>query len=151
MLQRTTLAAVALAAVTACASTGQVGDDSLPGCYYFEQDDVHRSLRLPWGVRLAPEALDGWPALQQRDGVRVATTLTTDGDADHPFGYWLPLASDSLEIGYPGGGGYTLRLAVEGQRLEGTARPVGDVRAPGQESLPAPSPVALTRALCPEE
>lgn len=142
-----------LAAATACASTAQAPAPGLAGCWYFERDDVARSLRLPWGVRLGEDSLAGWPALERHDGTRVAATLTPDGDADHPFGYWRPLGEDSVEIGYPGGGGYTLRVGVEDQRLEGTVRAVGDARGPGADDSPppVPQPVALMRALCPEE
>jgi hypothetical protein len=145
------LSVLALSALTACATTGQGPASGLTGCWYFERDDVARSLRLPWGLRVLPDPLEGWPALQQRDGVRVASTLTVDGDRDHPFGYWLPLGEDSVEIGYPGGGGYVLRLAAKDARMEGTVGPVGDVLMPGVDGPPDPSPVVLTRALCPEE
>lgn len=137
---------------SACVSTPDAPLDEVAGCYYFERDAAAESLRLPWGVRLLADSLTGWPAWAQRPEVRRAVTLVDyEESAAHPFGYWRPLGRDSLEVGYPGGGGLVLRLAVEPARLVGTARPVGDVlRPPGE--LPAPSvhPVALLHARCPE-
>lgn len=155
--RRTPLSALPLAALllaSACASTGSANaPERLAGCYYFLQDATAESLRLPWGVRLVDEPLDGWPALQQLEGVRLATTLTPEGDEDHPFGYWRPLEGDSVQIGYPAGGGLSLRLMPEPDlaHLEGIARPVGDVRPLDGDAAPGPTPVRLMRARCPEE
>jgi hypothetical protein len=122
------------------------------GCHYFVQDQAARDLQLPWGVRLHDDALTGWPAIQQRDGVRRATTLTGTGEVDFPFGYWIRTAQDSIELGYPGGGGLLLELAVADTTMRGTARAVGDATPP-----PAAAPaetrhdVELVRARCPDD
>lgn len=142
---------VAAACASGCASTDDAPPADLAGCFYFERDAAADQLRLPWGVRLLDQPLEGWPAIQQLDGVRVAATLTGEGDADHPFGYWRPLGEDSINIGYPAGGGLSLRLAVEPGRLTGTARPVGDalpLDGAGERPLRA---VSLMRARCPED
>jgi hypothetical protein len=133
--------------VTACVGNSQVANDSDPvGCWYFERDAAATALALPWGVRLTGDAVTGWPIAER--GARVAATLTPDGDAGHPFGYWLELPGDSLEIGYPAGGGITLRVAREAAALSGIARPVGDVITPGAPPR-SDHPVRLTRAACP--
>lgn len=143
----TFLAVGALAA--ACATAAQAGDPAaLVGCYYFDQDQVARDLQLPWGVRLTDRSLEGWPALQPLEHVRVASTLTGRDEADHPFGYWRPLAADSILVGYPAGGGLDLHLAPGGDGLVGTARPVGDA---GLDADRSPRPISLLHARCPEE
>lgn len=121
-------------------------------CHYFVEDGVARDLSLPWGIRLLDRPLEGWPALQQREGVRRATTLTGRDEVDHPFGYWIRTAPDSLEIGYPGGGGLLLELAIEHHAFRGHARAVGDALEP-PAALPAERayPVRLTWARCPDE
>lgn len=122
------------------------------GCHYFVQDDVASDLQLPWGVRLLDQPLQGWPAMEQRGAVMRATTLTGDDEVDSPFGYWIATAEDSLEIGYPAGGGLVLDLAVVNGTMAGHARPVGDaVRPPGIIPAPQRHPVQLTWARCPEE
>lgn len=133
----------------ACASAGQGSDSAVaPGCYYFEQDDVARQLQLPWGIRLLEGPLEGWPAVQQYEGARLATTLTGQDEADHPFGYWRPLDGDSILVGYPAGGGLSLRLVSDSGRMTGTARPVGDATLEAQR----PSyPLRLVHARCPED
>jgi hypothetical protein len=124
----------------------------LVGCHYFVQDDVARDLQLPWGVRLLDQPLQGWPALQQRPDIRRATTLTGHDEVDFPFGYWLVTASDSLEIGYPAGGGLLLELAITNGAFQGHARPVGDaVPIPGTITTPQPHPVRMVWARCPED
>jgi hypothetical protein len=150
--RKASILALALFAI-GCASMGEQSDLlPIPGCYYFVQDEAAGELHLPWGVRLTDEALDGWPAIQRRGDVNRAATLTDQGDVGFPFGYWILAGADSVEIGYPAGGGLLLDLAVENGALRGTARPVGDVLPP-----PGPVPervthsVALTRARCPEE
>jgi hypothetical protein len=150
---RALLAIPLLAYAGGCATTPGPAADALPGCYYFEQDAAAQALQLPWGVRLTADSLTGWPAIQQRPDVRRAVTLTgTDATATYPFGYWRPLAGDSVEIGYPAGGGLLLRLAIEADGLAGTARPVGDVVAqPGIVEDAALQRVRLTRARCPDE
>lgn len=133
----------------ACASTGQGADPGdLAGCYYFDQDDVARDLNLPWGVRLLDGPIQGWPALQQYEGARVASTLTGTDEADHPFGYWRPLAADSILVGYPAGGGLSLRLSTAGDGLSGIARALGDATL--ARDRPA-HPVRLVHARCPED
>lgn len=144
------LAALALVA-GACASTGQNADPAeLAGCYYFDQDDVARDLRLPWGFRLQGRSLsaEAWPAVGQLEGARVASTLNARAEADHPFGHWQPLAGDSILVGYPGGGGLSLRLAPVTDGLGGTAHPVGDATLARDRPAYA---VHLIRARCPED
>lgn len=140
-------AAIALAA---CASTGERQEGAVPGCYYFQQDPAAEELNLPWGVRLKEADLQGWPAMERRGGAREAATLTGRGEADHPFGYWMTTASDSVEIGYPAGGGFVLKLAVgEELDLRGVAIPVGDMVNPNDPSPREQHAVLLTRARCP--
>lgn len=149
------IAAIAASAlmIGAC---GGLPDRSDPrpivGCHYFVQDDVARDLQLPWGIRLLDRPLQGWPAMEQRGEVMRATTLTGHEEVDFPFGYWIATAQDSLEIGYPAGGGIVLELAVANGTMAGQARPVGDaVRPPGAMPAPRRHPVQLTWARCPEE
>ena len=142
-----------LAALTvgACASTPDSQAQELAGCWYFERSDVARALNLPWGVRLTGDTLEAWPIARQLEGVRHAATLTPEGDRDHPFGYWRRAAPDSVEIGYPGGGGLVLQLhQVEEQRMRGTAIPAGDVMVPGRPEPEPQAPVVLFLAQCPE-
>lgn len=151
----TTLTAALAAALFAAACAGrheQASPWPLVGCHYFVQDAAARALDLPWGVRLLDQPLEGWPALQQRPGVRRATTLTGQDEVDFPFGYWVRTAADSLEIGYPGGGGLRLELATGEGTFEGLARPVGDaVPPPGLRPTAGGHPVHLTWARCPDE
>jgi hypothetical protein len=123
------------------------------GCYYFERDATAERLNLPWGVQLLADSLQGWPVIQQRDGVRRAVTLVTLGETTNfPFGYWLPLAADSVEIGYPAGGGLLLELRAQPGRLTGVARALGDAMPPGAFDQPRPVEiVALTHARCPDQ
>ena len=67
------------------------------------RDAAATTLNLPWGVRLDSVELTGWPALDARGGGMRAATLTAEGAADHPFGYWMTIDGDSIEIGYPAG------------------------------------------------
>ena len=133
----------------ACVSTPAPRSERDPvGCWYFDRDDAAAALNLPWGIRLSSEPLTGWPLAEAHDSVRVAATLSPERELDHPFGYWMPLPGDSLEIGYPGGRGLVLELAEADSTLSGVARPVGDVITPG--AAPAPlRAVRLTRAQCP--
>ena len=142
--------AVSLALLgAACASAGQGSDSAVvPGCYYFEQDDTARQLQLPWGIRLLDRPLEGWPAVQQYEDARVATTLTGQDEVDHPFGYWRSLSGDSILVGYPAGGGLSLRLAADSGGMAGTARPVGDATLSTQRPTYA---LRLVHARCPEE
>ena len=148
---RITGTAVAVAAVfAACASTGERQQGVAPGCYYFQQDAVAEDLNLPWGVHLKEGDLQGWPALERRGGAREAATLTPRGEADHPFAYWIAPAADSVEIGYPAGGGFVLKLTVDDdQDLRGVAIPVGDMVNPNDPSPRERHPVTLTWARCP--
>jgi hypothetical protein len=148
---RATAGLTAVLVISACASTPDPAPDDLAGCYYFEPGEAAQSLRLPWGVRLLADTVDGWPALEQRAGVRQAMTLVAPGEeAGHPFGYWLPLDGDSVEIGYPAGGGLLLTLAVGPTHLAGTVTPVGDALPPGAaDPRPRSEPVSLLRARCP--
>ncbi len=130
----------------ACASTPDGSAQDLAGCYYFEQDATARELNLPWGVRLTAEPLTGWPPLEQEEDVRVAVTLIGEEEtADHPFGYWRPMADDSVRIGYPGTGGFVVDLVVGESELVGTATPVGDA---GLDDRPVHD-VRLMHARCP--
>lgn len=149
MTRPTASAAGLLLVAFACAHTPDRGDVREPiGCWYFDRNDAATALNLPWGIRLTGDSLTGWPAIDQRGGARVAATLTPDGDQGHPFGYWLETSGDSIEVGYPGGGGLVLRLAVSDTALTGIARPVGD--ALPLEPGPRPDrPVRLTPARCP--
>lgn len=146
---------VAAACTSACATSGGENGDApadLAGCYYFERNAAAGELGLPWGVRLLDRPLEGrWPAIQQLEGVRHATTLTAEGDADHPFGFWQPLPGDSVRIGYPAGGGVSLRLAAANERLTGTAQPVGDAMPLGGGAPPSERMIVLTHARCPED
>lgn len=148
--QRSALVA-AFGFALACVNTPAPAPEPLAGCYYFERDTVAERLRLPWGIRLQSDTLTGWPAIQQLAGVRRASTLVGPGEEQSfPFGYWRPLNADSLEIGYPAGGGLVLELAVASERLVGTARAVGDVLPPpGQTVEPPRDPVLLLYARCP--
>lgn len=143
-------ATVALA-TAACVSApaAEAADDPI-GCWYFDRDEAAAALNLPWGVRLSADLLTGWPRIEALGAPRVAATLSPEGEADHPFGYWLVLTSDSIEIGYPAGGGLVLRLAPGDMAMTGNARAVGDVLVPGAEPAPL-RPVRLTRAQCPAD
>jgi hypothetical protein len=147
------LAALVAAASGACARQPEHPDPRpLLGCHYFTQDQGARDLQLPWGVRLTDRALEGWPAIQQRHDVMQATTLTGTAETDHPFGYWIRTASDSIEIGYPGGGGLVLELALDSGAFHGVARAVGDALEPLAVSNGTPTrPVQLVRARCPDD
>jgi hypothetical protein len=148
------LAAMAAAPLVGPACAGQPQPPQprpLAGCYYFLRGEVAEQLNLPWGVRLLDRPLEGWPAIQQRGDVRRATTLTGVDEQNVPFGYWLRTAHDSIEVGYPGGGGLVLELSAADFGLQGRAREVGD-------ALPPPAarperrthPVELAWARCPE-
>jgi hypothetical protein len=144
-------AAAIIGLAPACATTPENGQADRTGCWYFERDADAEALRLPWGVRLLPDSLTGWPALERLPGVRRATTLARPGEeAGHPFGYWRSLGGDTVEIGYPAGGGLLLQLEGDTAHLTGTATPVGDAVAPGA-APPRVRPVTLTRARCPED
>lgn len=138
------------AALGACASTPEpLSAQDLEGCFYFDREQTgDGSLRLPWGVRLSPDSLEGWP-ITRRGNVRVASTLTVDGDTDYPFSYWRP-SGDSVMIGSAAGGGVLLELEVGETALEGTARSLGDARGLDARE-PEPAAVRLTRARCPED
>jgi hypothetical protein len=146
------LLAPATLALTCARPPEQPEPHALAGCHFFVQDDVAIELQLPWGVRLLDEPLQGWPAIQQRGHVHRATTLTGQDEEAFPFGYWIRTAHDSLEIGYPAGGGLLLELALENGAFRGTARPLGDaVPPPGIIPEPTAYPVQLTWARCPED
>jgi hypothetical protein len=155
---RTALVATAAAVAAAGALAACAGPPEQPeprpiiGCHYFVQDQTAQQLQLPWGVRLLDQPLEDWPAIQQRGDVRVATTLTGHSEENFPFGYWLRTAEDSVEMGYPGGGGMVLRLAMENGALRGTAHAAGDaLQPPAARPTPTAHPVALTWARCPEQ
>jgi hypothetical protein len=138
-------------AASGCVAHRNAGEPiALEGCHYFVQDDVAAALRLPWGVRLLDEPLEGWPAIQQREGVRRATTLTGEGDRRFPFGYWIRTSPDSVEIGYPAGGGLVLDLAMD-NGLSGVAREVGDALPMHGDRRARSHVVELIRARCPED
>jgi hypothetical protein len=144
------LAALVPATGACAASLARPDPNPLMGCHYFIRDADAEGLGLPWGIQLYDEPLEGWPALQQRGDVRRAATLTGDGREAFPFGYWLAPARDSLEIGYPAGGGLILRLVV-GDRVTGAATPVGDAIPYGEAQDRAPVAVRLIHAQCPED
>lgn len=148
----------AVLGTAACATTPEpIGTEALIGCWYFEQGSAPPGLRLPWGVRLAEGPLEGWPALQARGDVRVAETLTAAAPRDFPIGYWRTTAEgDSLEMGYPAGGGLLVSVAVprggeEAPALDGAVAPVGDAVEPGGRASSGSGPhrVRLTSARCP--
>jgi hypothetical protein len=144
-------------AVGGCATAHVAPADTLAGCWYFDRTAAAERLNLPWGVELRTDSVQGWPAIQQLTNVRRAVTLIDATRVeDFPFGYWRALRSDSVEIGYPAGGGLLLSLAVQppppalATALAGTARALGDARPPGQfDRPPEDDPVSLTRAMCP--
>ena len=130
--------------------------EALLGCWYFDQEAPGEQPSLPWGVRLSPDSLEGWPAVQALEGVRRAATLTPGGSRDFPFGYWRPSAAgDSLDLGHPGGGGLAVDLAIPARdasppELTGTVQAVGDVLQSGDSRLADQArPVRLTSARCP--
>lgn len=151
MMRRATTILAAAASLLACAprnAATQAGD--VAGCWYFERNAGADALNLPWGVRLTADALDeNWPAMNGRDA-RHAATLTTGGDADHPFAYWLASAADSIEVGHPGGRGLVLDLHVSDTSLAGSARAVGDALPLDGPAARSAQAVRLTRARCPE-
>ena len=144
-------ASVALcsALVASCASAPPAERDAA-GCYQFERNDGARALGLPWGFELDAAPLgQGWPLLTDREGVKRARTATSPtGRDDHPFGYWWESARDSVEVGYPGGGGITLRLARRGQDLLGQGTAAGDAAPVGGPAPRTPAPVVARRVLC---
>lgn len=130
-----------------CASTGDsVPSGELVGCYYFEQDAAAREMRLPWGFRLMDEPLAGWPRMAEQDAWAAETLVDEDTTRDSPFAHWQVLPGDSIRVGHPGGGGWSLTLAPTETGLAGTARPVGDAGL-GPRPL---RDVTLLRARCPE-
>ena len=151
---RITLLGVAAAAGLLCACAAAPGRGAArpaTGCYQFEWNEGARRLALPWGFVLEDRALEpGWPVQARAEDARQALTATSpNARADHPFGYWLRTPADSIEIGYPGGGGLVLRLAQSGQDLIGLARPVGDAVQPGEPFGLRPAlPVIARRVLC---
>lgn len=153
------LVLLALAAGGCVGSPPPGSVEALLGCWRFERDEVARELRLPWGVHLLDRPLEGWPAMEELEDTRAATSLTESAEArDYPFGYWrLVAAGDSVRLGYPGGGGLVADLGItptgsdpEGS-LDGTVRGVGDVApldAPVERDVRRT--VLLTRVGCPE-
>jgi hypothetical protein len=146
------LATPAALIAVGCASAQQADEAAAAGCYQFERDAAARALGLPWGIELHEAALPpGSPVLDRSPDARVAETATSPtARQDHPFGYWVRVAGDSLEIGYPGpGGAFVLRMARHGQDLIGLGRAVGDVVRPGDPAGPRPAlGVTARRVLC---
>ena len=143
------VAALACAAIAAACVTAPATTSSDPvGCWYFERDAAATALNLPWGIRLSGDDLTGHAGLAARGEPRVAVTLDPDAERDHPFGYWLPIAGDSLEVGYPAGGGIVLRVSRGDTSFSGTARELGDAMLPGAAPR-TPHAVRLIRAQCP--
>lgn len=133
--------------VGACASTPNGDAQDLAGCYYFEQDATSQRIGMPWGVQLTADSLTGWAPLDQQPDTYVAVTLLgPDRTRDIPFGYWQKRGADSLRIGYPSMGAWSLDLTVEEERLIGTAEEVGDAGLAERRSYP----VQLQRARCPD-
>lgn len=147
--------AVALAALlgplAGCATAGgaqAAPADAVVGCYQFQWTDDAAALGLPWGFELLAAPLEGWGNLP--DGREARTRTTEHVVRDHPFAYWRPVAADTIRVGHPGGGGFSLTLHPDGPDLVGTARSVGDAVAPGQDPGPrAARPVVAWRVLCP--
>ena len=147
-LSRPALAAAAIALAAACASTPPSGAQELPGCYYFDPETTPERLDMPWGVRLSPDSLTGWPPISELPNTFEAVTLINETEtADHPFRFWRVMPSDSIRIGYPAMGGWSLNLEVVEGGLVGTARSVGDA---GLGERPVYE-IRLLRASCPEE
>lgn len=145
---RLLFASFSLLVLGACASSPEGTTQQLTGCYYFEQDAVARDLNLPWGVELTADSLTDAPLLRAQENVRVAVTLLgPDEKGDFPFGYWQVIAEDAIRLGYPGMGGFTADLSVEGDELSGILGGAGDIASSSQ---PRSARVRLTRAQCPE-
>ena len=143
--------ALSVGLVWSCASVPAT--DLVVGCYQFERNSGARTLGLPWGVELEAAPVGaGWPLIADLEGVRRARTATSPtGRADHPFGYWHLTPADSLEIGYPGGGGIVLSLIRQGQDLIGEGIAAGDVLPFGAPlGRRTPAPVVARRVLCGE-
>ena len=147
MTIRIRLATCAVIALPACVSAPAATPADPVGCWYFERDAHATALNLPWGVRLLENELADAPA---HEDARAARTLHADGEAEFPFGFWAPIAGDSIVVGYPAGGGLVLRLAGGDTSMHGIARPVGDVIVPGATAR-ADRPVHLSRAQCPAD
>lgn len=146
MLKHTAPALLLALAAGACASTPEGSAQEMAGCYYFEQDATARQLNLPWGVRLTADSLTGWPPLDQQPETFTAVTLIRPGETrDTPFGYWQA-RGDSVRIGYPGMGGFSVELSRQDSVLVGTARGVGDAGLGPRDT----HAVRLSRARCPE-
>jgi len=153
MRSRWVLSWVAVPLVAAgCSALPSPQAAALAGCYQFRWDAGARALGLPWGVVLLDEPLaEGWPLTASLEGVRRAVTATSpSGRDDHPFGFWRPTSADSVQIGHPAGGGFTLTLAPDGPDLVGQGRAVGDAVAPDQDRAGARQthPVVAQRVLC---
>ena len=142
-------AALSVGLVWSCASVPFA--DPVVGCYQFERNSGAQTLGLPWGVELEAVPVGaGWPLIADLEGVRRARTATSPtGRADHPSGYWHLTPADSVEIGYPGGGGIVLSLSKQGQDLVGEGIAAGDVLPFGALAGPrTPAPVVALRVLC---
>ena len=141
--------ALCSALVASCASAPPA-ERSAVGCYQFERNDGERALGLPWGFELEAAPLGpGWPLMAGRADVRRARTATSPtGRDDHPFGYWWESARDSVEVGYPGGGGITLRLGWQSQDLLGQGTSGGDAVPAGGPAPRTSAPVVARRVLC---
>lgn len=132
--------------------TAALAQASPAGCYRFGETAGSDALGLPWGVILEEEPLgEGWPLMDRFDSVRLARTLASEARrTDHPFGYWRPVPADSIEIGYPGGGGVTLTVVPTESGLSGRGRGGGDAMRPGETPGPPPNhPVEARRVACP--
>src|SRR5690606_513664 len=119
---------------------------TIVGCYRFTEADGAPG--LPWGIELLPDSLTGWDA--QADAVVARTWRTPGSAADHPVGYWKPLAADSIRTGYPAGGGIDLVLGRGDGVLSGRGRAVGDAVPVGGSFEPRPPHlVRAVRVGCP--
>lgn len=142
--------AVLLAAAAGCATTQEAADPAgeVAGCYQFTRNDGARELGLPWGFELLDAPLQGWGNLPDAHAAR--TRVTEREVRDHPFAYWRWTEADSVQVGHPGGGGFSLTLGPEGQDLVGSARAVGDIVLPGESSEPREARrVVARKVLCP--
>ena len=117
---------------SACASVPAEVQSSLVRCYQFQYDAGARALGLPWGFVLHAQELGDDGPLTLPNLRRAETATSPAGRLDYPFGFWRVTSDDSVQIGHPGGGGFSLSLFPEGQDLAGSGRAVGDVLRPGE-------------------
>ena len=117
------------------------------GCFQFEWNAAAKTLGLPWGFELLAGPLEGWGNLPEAQ--TALTRLTELRIADHPFAFWDRVAADSVRVGHPGGGAFSLTLGESGQDLVGWGRSTGDALPLGGVRPGGPQgPVIARRVLC---